>query len=70
MHPQNWDRSNQGQPRATQSNRGQRTATTGNLEQPIALPGSFRSVFDASFKRMAIDLSYVRGSVKEVVDEL
>ena len=26
--------------------------------------------FDASFKRMAIDLSYARGSVKEVADEL
>ncbi|RDV11971.1 hypothetical protein DXT99_22835 [Pontibacter diazotrophicus] len=29
-----------------------------------------RRVFDASFKRMAIDLSYARGSVKEVADEL
>ena len=29
-----------------------------------------RGVFDASFKRMAIDLSYARGSVKEVADEL
>ncbi|MER2998979.1 transposase [Pontibacter populi] len=29
-----------------------------------------RRVFNASFKRMAIDLSYVRGSVKEVADEL
>ncbi|TPE39725.1 transposase [Pontibacter mangrovi] len=26
--------------------------------------------YDASFKRMAIDLSYARGSVKEVADEL
>ena len=29
-----------------------------------------RRVFDASFKRMAIDLSYARGSVKEVAEEL
>ena len=29
-----------------------------------------RRVFDASFKRMAIDLSYAMGSVKEVADEL
>jgi hypothetical protein len=29
-----------------------------------------RYVFDASFKRMAIDFSYARGSVKEVADEL
>jgi len=29
-----------------------------------------RHVFDASFKRMAIDLSYARGSVKEVADDL
>ncbi|MFD3002798.1 transposase [Pontibacter toksunensis] len=29
-----------------------------------------RRVFDAYFKRMAIDLSYARGSVKEVADEL
>jgi len=29
-----------------------------------------RRVYDASFKKMAIDLSYVRGSVKEVADEL
>ena len=29
-----------------------------------------RRVFDASFKWMAIDLSYARGSVKEVADEL
>ncbi|WP_162055655.1 transposase [Pontibacter pamirensis] len=29
-----------------------------------------RRLFDASFKRMAIDLSYARGSVKEVADEL
>lgn len=29
-----------------------------------------RRVFDASFKRMDIDLSYARGSVKEVADEL
>jgi len=29
-----------------------------------------RRVFDASFKRMAIGLSYARGSVKEVADEL
>ena len=29
-----------------------------------------RRVFDASFKRMAIELSYARGSVKEVADEL
>ncbi|MCC9169201.1 transposase [Pontibacter harenae] len=29
-----------------------------------------RRVFDASFKRMAIDLSCARGSVKEVADEL
>ncbi|WP_187263740.1 transposase [Pontibacter beigongshangensis] len=29
-----------------------------------------RRVFDASFKRMAINLSYARGSVKEVADEL
>ena len=29
-----------------------------------------KRVFDASFKRMAIDLSYARGSVKEVADEL
>lgn len=29
-----------------------------------------KRVFDASFKRMAIDLSHVRGSVKEVADEL
>lgn len=29
-----------------------------------------RHVFDACFKRMAIDLSYARGSVKEVADEL
>ncbi|MFD3003699.1 transposase [Pontibacter toksunensis] len=29
-----------------------------------------KSVFDASFKRMAIDLSYARVSVKEVADEL
>jgi len=29
-----------------------------------------RGVFDASFKRMAIDLSYTRVSVKEVADEL
>ena len=29
-----------------------------------------RRVFDASFKRMAIDLSYARDSVKEVADEL
>lgn len=29
-----------------------------------------RRVFEASFKRMAIDLSYARGSVKDVADEL
>ncbi|WP_162055032.1 transposase [Pontibacter pamirensis] len=29
-----------------------------------------RREFDASFKRMAIDLSYARGSVKEVAEEL
>jgi transposase-like protein len=29
-----------------------------------------KRVFDASFKRMAIDLSYARGSVKEVAEEL
>lgn len=29
-----------------------------------------RHVFDASFKRMAIILSYAMGSVKEVTDEL
>lgn len=29
-----------------------------------------RREFDASFKRMAVDLSYARGSVKEVADEL
>ena len=29
-----------------------------------------KRVYDASFKRMAIDLSYARGSVKEVADEL
>ncbi|WP_162055920.1 transposase [Pontibacter pamirensis] len=29
-----------------------------------------KRIFDASFKRMAIDLSYARGSVKEVADEL
>ncbi|TXK27230.1 transposase [Pontibacter qinzhouensis] len=29
-----------------------------------------RRVFDASFKRMAIDLSHARGSVKAVADEL
>ena len=29
-----------------------------------------RRVFDASFNRMALDLSYARGSVKEVADEL
>ncbi|MFD2515955.1 transposase [Pontibacter locisalis] len=29
-----------------------------------------KRVYDASFKRMAVDLSYARGSVKEVADEL
>ena len=29
-----------------------------------------KRVFDAAFKKMAIDLSYARGSVKEVADEL
>ena len=29
-----------------------------------------KRIFDASFKRMAIDLSYARGSVKEVAEEL
>ncbi|TXK50275.1 transposase [Pontibacter qinzhouensis] len=29
-----------------------------------------RRIFDASFKRMAIDLSYAMGSVKEVAEEL
>ncbi len=29
-----------------------------------------RCEFDASFKRMAIDLSYARGSIKEVAEEL
>jgi transposase len=29
-----------------------------------------KRVFDAAFKKMAIDLSYARGSVKEVAEEL
>ena len=29
-----------------------------------------KRVFDASFKRLAIDLSYARGWVKEVAEEL
>ncbi len=44
------------------------------------MPGRFRKsdkfdymrkrVFDESFKKMAIELSYARGSVKEVAEEL
>ena len=29
-----------------------------------------RRVFDESFKKMALELSYARGSVKEVAEEL
>lgn len=29
-----------------------------------------KRVYDASFRRMAVDLSYARGAVKEVADEL
>jgi hypothetical protein len=41
-----------------------------DLDKVLKLTLVSKRVFDASFKRMAIDLSYVRGSVKEVADEL
>ncbi len=41
-----------------------------DLNKCLNLTKMERRVFDASFKRMAINLSYARGSVKEVADEL
>jgi len=42
----------------------------GRFTKVLNLPIMDRGVFDACFKPMAIELSYARGSEKEVADEL
>ena len=42
----------------------------GSFEKIVNLEYMNKRVYDDSFKQMAVELSYARGSVKEVADEL
>jgi len=42
----------------------------GRFDESIKFDYMIRRVFDSSFKRMAVELSYARGSVKEAATEL
>ena len=42
----------------------------GRFNESIKFDFMSKQVFDESFKKMTIDLSYARGSVKEVAEEL